>query len=262
MADAILRIAFAAVLGGCFGSFANVLAIRLHTSSSLTGRSHCPACEKPIRPRHLVPVFSWLALRGKCADCNAEIHIQYPIVELIAMLLAVIAALRFDPFSDPRFYAEMLLGIGLLVLVVMDVRWKELSLELMAVIGIAGLIIRLSGAVYQDRLIEEVIFISVALAVAVGFFGVQWIVSKGRWLGSGDVWFGAMIALLVGWPGTATAIYLAYLVGGLSVACLVIVGVVKRGMRVPFGPALAIGVLLSLWFGQRVEAWFAYAFTS
>jgi len=260
MIESVLRIAFAAVLGACFGSFANVLAIRLHEESSLVGRSKCPACEKPIRPRHLVPIFSWLALRGRCADCGAKIHVQYPLVELSAALLSIIAAVRSDPFSDPTFYGEMLLSVGLVVLVVMDLRWKELPLELMCLIGACGLMVRLGASFALGDVKIEIVLIFFALALAVGFFGAQWLLSKGKWLGSGDIWFGAMIALVLGWPGTPAAMYLAYLVGGFVVACLFVARIIKRGTRVPFAPALAVGMLLAMWFASPIQQWLSYAF--
>jgi leader peptidase (prepilin peptidase)/N-methyltransferase len=262
MIESLLRITFAAVLGACFGSFANVLAIRLHEESSLVGRSTCPACEKPIRPRHLVPIFSWLALRGRCADCGAKIHVQYPLVELSAALLTVIAAMRFDPFTDPAFYGEMLLSVGLVVLVVMDLRWKELPLELMGLIGACGLMVRLGSSLARGDMKAEIVSMFFALALALCFFGAQWMVSKGKWLGSGDVWFGAMISFVLGWPGTPIAMYLAYLAGGVVVACLFVARIIKRGTRVPFAPALAVGMLLAMWFGQPIERWISYAFSA
>ena len=75
----ILAVAF----GLIFGSLVNVLVFRLRQASSLWGRSKCLSCHKKIRPRHMVPVLSWLILRGKCAFCHAKIHWQYPVVEAL-----------------------------------------------------------------------------------------------------------------------------------------------------------------------------------
>lgn len=260
MLDPILRFAFAAVIGACFGSFANVLAIRLHSESSLLGRSKCPACDAPIQPQHLVPIFSWLALRGKCADCHAKIHVQYPLVEIAAACLAVIAASHADPFLAPALFAgEFFFSLGLLVMVVMDLRWQELPLELMATIGVLGALVRVLLAPNQ---VMELYSVGIALTVAIAFFGLQWAISRGKWLGSGDIWFAAMMAGVLAWPLTGIAIYLAYLVGGSVVLLLFILRIVKRGMRVPFAPALALGTLLALWFGPNIQTWFSYAFAT
>ena len=262
MVDIFIRFFFAAVLGACFGSFANVVAIRLHDASSLLGRSKCPACDHLIRPRHLVPIFSWLALRGACADCGAKIHIQYPLVEIAAACLAIIAASRFDPFVFPWMFAgEFFLSLALLVMVVMDIRWQELPLELMAAVGVIGAVARLLFAANHGVFLDELYSIGIALIVACAFFGIQWMLSRGRWLGSGDIWFAAMMAGVLAWPLAGIGIYLAYLVGGSVVLVLFLCGIVKRGMRVPFAPALALGTLLALWFGPSIQAWLLYAFS-
>lgn len=260
MSDLLFRFLFAGVLGACFGSFANVLAIRLHSESSLLGRSKCPACNTPIRPQHLVPIFSWLALRGKCADCDAKIHIQYPLVEVAAACLAVVAASHFDPLTLPVFFAgEFFFSLALLVMVVMDVRWQELPLELMGTVGVLGALARVLMTEDQKG---EIYATGIALLVVLAFFGMQWAVSKGKWLGSGDIWFAAMMAGVLGWPLTGIAVYLAYLVGGSIVLLLFIFRIVKRGMRVPFAPALALGTLLAMWYGTHVQAWLSYVFAS
>jgi prepilin signal peptidase PulO-like enzyme (type II secretory pathway) len=257
MLEQAFTVLFAAILGACLGSFANVVAIRLHDMSSLMGRSHCPACRKTLRPRHMVPIFSWLALRGKCADCGAKIHVQYPLVEATAAALTIISAIRFSPFGSEfhLFYFEIFISIALLVMVVMDLRWKELPVEVMSFVGIIGAAWRIALSGLHGGLMSSLYSTLVGVAVAVAFFGFQWLVSKGRWLGSGDIWFGAMMGLVLGWPLTGVAIYLAYIVGGLGAFVLFVSGVVKRGSRVPFAPALSIGLLISIWFGGAITAW-------
>jgi leader peptidase (prepilin peptidase)/N-methyltransferase len=259
MIETIFRFVFAAVLGACFGSFANVLAIRLHDESSLLGRSRCPSCNTVIRPRHLVPVFSWLALRGRCADCGAKIHVQYPLVEILTACLSIVIATRFDPFSNVWYYAELLLVVALVVCAVMDFRWKELPLELMVLVGGVAGIARMLVALSHGTAVTELLSLGLACIVAIGFFGAQWLVSKGAWLGSGDIWFAGMMAFVLAWPGTLVGMYLSYVVGGVVVLGLFLVGVVRRGTRIPFAPALACGLLLAQWYGDRVVSWFLYA---
>lgn len=255
----LLSTILAAVLGACLGSFANVLAIRLHESSSLLGRSKCPACDKPIRPRHLVPLFSWLALRGKCADCGAVIHVQYPLVEFACAILTVIAAIRHSPFGPdaPLFIIEALFAIILVVIVVMDLRWQEFPLELIIAVGVIAFTFRVLALWLNAHPFPDY-FSYIAAGALTGFlfFGFQWALSRGRWLGSGDVWFGVMMGLVLGtWQQTGIAIYLAYLVGGTVVIVLYLLKKVRRGMRVPFGPALATGLMLALWFGPSIETY-------
>ncbi|MEK7655228.1 MAG: prepilin peptidase [Patescibacteria group bacterium] len=245
-----LTIVFAAVLGACLGSFANVAAIRLHAMTSLGGRSRCPECDAFIRPRHLVPIFSWLALRGRCADCGAKIHVQYPLVELLCVTLVVIAALRHDPFfgNAMPFAFETFVSIALVVVLVMDLRWSELPVEVLVLVGIVGAFWNMFLGWSSGVLAASATSIAIGAGAGIIFFGAQWALSKGKWLGSGDVWFGAMMGLVLAWPATAYAIYLSYIFGGFGVGTLYILRKVKKGMRVPFAPALSMGLMAAFWF--------------
>lgn len=253
----IVTLVFAAIIGACLGSFANVLAVRWHELGSLGGRSRCPLCKKTIRPKHLVPIFSYLILRGRCADCRAKIHIQYPLVEMAVGILSVIAALRHNPLGPdfPAFAVEVALITLLAAMVAMDLRWKELPVEIMIMIGISATIIHLFGN-QNYPLLTTTYHLVPAVVLPVIFFGAQWLLSKGRWLGGGDVWFGAMLGLILGnWQMTAVAIYLSYLLGGCTAAILLLAKIIKRGVNIPFAPFLAGGLMLTLWFGDLIQMW-------
>lgn len=258
----VVTLVFTALAGACLGSFANVLAVRWHEMAAPLGRSRCPMCKKTIRPKHLVPIFSYLILRGRCADCQARIHIQYPLVELAVAALSVIAALRHNPLSAdfPAFAVEAALVALIAAIVVMDLRWKELPVEIMALIGLSAAIIHLFGNTgYGFHATGFRLLWAVALPVV--FFGAQWLLSRGKWLGAGDIWFGAMMGLVLGsWQMTASAIYLSYLMGGLVVAGLLLFGAIRRGSRISFAPFLAGGLMLTLWFGSSIQEWFVKLF--
>ncbi|MBU1033257.1 MAG: prepilin peptidase [Patescibacteria group bacterium] len=263
----IITIAFAFILGACLGSFANVLAIRWHEMGTLGGRSRCPKCKTTIRAKHLVPIFSWFFLRGKCSYCGVKIHIQYPLVEFVAGSLAVIAAIRHNPFSEefPLFAVELGLGILLLAIAVMDWRWKELPVEILTIIGVSAAVIHLFALRPWPFVLSDLGFgiwnLILAAGLGVLFFGAQWLLSRGKWLGSGDVWFGAMMGLVLGsWQLTGVAIYLSYLVGGLAAAILLLTKIIKRGGNIPFAPFLTLGLMLTFWFGPAIQAWLTKMF--
>ncbi|MDD2785525.1 MAG: prepilin peptidase [Patescibacteria group bacterium] len=253
----------AAVIGAVFGSFANVVAIRTHDESSLWGRSHCMECKIPLKARHLVPIASYLIQRGKCAQCGKHIHIQYPLVEVAGALIAIIAVARHIPLQGQWQWIafEFLFGMALLIFVVMDARWMELPVEMM--VG-AGVVFSLWNMLLRVSSGESVAVVAwshaVGFSVATMFFLLQWMVSRKRWIGSGDVWLGAILGGILGWPSVGMAVYFAYIFGGTAAIVLLISGRLKPGTRVPFAPALAAGAIAAVWWTPWLMAWLAYAF--
>lgn len=251
---------FSALLGAVIGSFENVLIIRWHEAASIAGRSRCMHCGHTLRPRHLVPIVSWIWLRGRCADCGKKIHFQYPLVEAAAMVFGIIAAFRHPPLTDSLFFVfEFVVTVGLIVPVVMDMRWKELPIEYVSALGIGAFLFHvifapLSGTTFASAA-QNIFFASAGVA---SFFGLQVLLSRRRWLGEGDVWFGAMMGAILGTPAlTAVGLYLAYLFGGAMALIGLLAGVVKRGSRIPFAPALAAGTIVALWHGDTLLGWIA-----
>jgi prepilin signal peptidase PulO-like enzyme (type II secretory pathway) len=239
----IYKLIFSAMLGAVLGSFVNVLIVRWHEDKPLGGRSHCPKCKKTIKPRHLIPLVSWLWLKGRCAYCGKKISTQYVLVEVAALLLAVVASLRWDPFSQPMFWFEMVFSIGLLVPVVMDLRWKEVPVEQLVALGLFAAAFRLADGGW----VAAASIAYGALAAAL-FFGLQILLSRGRWLGQGDWWFGLMMGMALGWPLAPFGILLAYLFGSIAAIAGLGVGKFTRRTQLAFAPALALGTMCAIWF--------------
>lgn len=251
----------AGIVGSLFGSFVNVVAIRAHENSTLTGRSKCMHCKKVLHPRHLVPILSWLLQRGKCAMCGEPINIQYPLIEFSAALFAVIAVARHLP-DGAWFMAgyEFFFAVALLIFLVTDLRWMELPLELM--VG-TGIVFSLWHMILRSASGEPALFVLWSHALGCGlvasFFLFQYIVSRRRWIGSGDIWLGGMLGAVLGWPLAGIAIYLAYVFGGVAALGLLLAKKIKPGMRIPFAPALIAGAISALWWGPDVLAWLSHA---
>lgn len=259
--DYFLILCGAAVFGAVFGSFVNVVAIRTHEHSTLMGRSKCPHCHGTLKPRHLVPVLSYLIQRGKCAMCGKKIHVQYPLVELAGALLAVIAVVRHLPGGEWLAMGfEFFFSTSLLVFTVMDLRWSELPLELM--VG-TGVVFSLWNALLEVAAGASAWEVGWSHALGFGaatlFFLFQWIVSRKRWIGSGDIWLGAIMGATLGWPSVGLAIYFAYLIGGAFALILLLAKKIQPGSRVPFGPALVVGTLAAIWWGPEIMEWLSHA---
>ncbi|MCC7357440.1 prepilin peptidase [Candidatus Uhrbacteria bacterium] len=257
---------FGACLGACLGSFSNVIAIRWHAESTVFGRSACPSCKRQIKARHLVPIFSWLYLRGHCSNCGKKIHVQYPLVELAGLLLGLIAAIRHEPFSmytGPQFWFELIFSTALLAPLVMDIRWKVLPVEYLGGLSIIAAIINVigfgvvTGFGFQTRLASVIL----GMAFAGLFFAFQVLASRGNWLGIGDIWLGVYMGAVLGWPLLPISIYLAYLIGGSVAIGGLLLGSLHRGDRLPFAPALVSGMFAAMWIGPLLYDWILTAWT-
>ncbi|MCR4278599.1 MAG: prepilin peptidase [bacterium] len=237
------------LLGTVFGSFANAVAWRLHTRQTLGGRSKCPKCEKTIGPQDLVPILSWAVLRGRCRMCQGRISWHYPFSEIMGGILFVGTALHFQNGSEMNeiFFFQIFFSVLILICVLMDLRWKELPLELMLFGTGATLLVQLALAGRTGTEMISAVFVSLL------FFGSQWIVSKRKWIGEGDLFFSAMLTVGLGtWQLALVSIYVTYLVGAVLILLLLFIKRVKRGDKVPFAPFLATGYFMTLWYGEPI----------
>lgn len=231
------------LIGLSLGSFGNVLIYRLSEGISLHGRSVCPNCNRVLAAIDLIPLLSFVLLHGKCRRCGAKIGWQYPLVELVSgfLFLFAYAASPLDASQGLLFGIALWL---LLLIAIYDYRSHTipdaLSLPLILVAFL------LAG-------MKETFPIQAAL-VGLGFFAVQWAVSRGKWVGSGDIFLGAGIGALAGTPFlTGAALFVAYVSGALVASFLLITNKVTRKAHIAFGPYLVFGTAVVLLFQERFE---------
>ena len=229
------------LLGLVFGSFGNVLIYRLPRGQSIWGRSHCPRCKKSIEPLCLIPVVSFLCLRGKCRHCKKKISWWYPGVELVSGLLAVAAT-----FIAPSLLSAVVLAFALwmlLLIAVVDVHIQGIpdAFTILFII-LAFLYTGLSG-----------VFDILAFVIGVGFFGAQWVLSRGKWIGSGDVLLAVGLSALLGQRELVLfMLFSSYILGALVASVLLLTGRITRRDYIAFGPFLALGTLTALLMGERM----------
>lgn len=242
-----------AFLGACFGSFANVLIYRLPAEESLvTPPSRCPGCGKGIAFYDNIPVLSWLILRGKCRNCQARISVQYPLIELASAGLAVLAVWKWG-FSYAGL-AHGLLLIGLLALILIDLRHWLLPFAITIPLTLLGL----AGAAFFGMLPLKAALIGAA--VGFGIFLLMLVGGKlvfGREaMGGGDVVFGAMAGCFLGWQATLLMIFVASLLGTLLALFLFVLRKDVAGRSIPFGPFLAVALVVCLFWGHEIIGWY------
>lgn len=245
--DGILIILF----GLAIGSFLNVVIDRAPTEESIfLGRSHCDFCHKALRWYELIPVVSFIALRGKCLRCRKSLSWQYPLVECATGLL-FLWLYRLVPFSDSTVVYVLAIGSMALIasscIVILVADFKYQLIPDTAVIGllVAGLLRLYLGS-------PDTSFPVVTGAIGGGIFLFLWWITRGRGMGFGDVKLAAVLGFLIGFPGAVVAFYIAFLTGAMTGVILMIGGKAGMKSKIAFGPFLIIGAIIALVWGMDV----------
>lgn len=277
-----------AVLGLLFGSFAGATVWRLRarqlvedkaagdkvdakeyktllplTKASLTkDRSRCLHCGHELAWYDLIPLVSWLSTGGKCRYCRQPIGWFEPAMELGLALFFVVSFLVWPSAlvttaQIGSFALWLVAGVLLAILFAYDAKWFLLPNKIVIPLtGIAALVAIIRLATAYDTL-GALVNLAVAVFILSGLYLIIWLVSKGRWIGFGDVKLGLALALLLGdWQLAFIALFAANLLGCLLVIPGMIMGKIGRQTRVPFGPLLILGAVIAMLWGGRVIAWY------
>ncbi len=240
--DPLFAIPLLAILGLVFGSFGNVLMDRITTEKDIGGRSHCVNCQRVLTPWELIPVISFVALRGRCYQCKTPIPSEFTLIELLGGALFVAAGVLAS-FSLLPSLALALALWSMLLIGIVDARTQLIPDMLTAVLGISALAYHL--------LLWDFQWTGALLAFL--FFGIQWALSRGHWVGSGDILLGIALGILLGsWQHVIVMLMAAYIIGALLVAVLLGLSKMGRSQHIAFGPFLIIGTLVSLLFGDEI----------
>lgn len=246
-----MRYVFSLLIGLTMGSFANVCILRLPKDESLVfPPSHCPHCNRPLKAIHNIPVFSYLALRGRCAFCRVRISLQYPVIEALMASIFIFHAWYFT--ETLRLAIADILAFYLICISLIDYRYRiipdELSLSLAAV-GLALSFINpyLDGALW----IKFLKSLSSGLGGGILMFLLAYAGEKAfkkEALGGGDVKLIAASGAVLGWIGIMGPLLVGSLAGGLAAVVLLIAQKKRIGETLPFGPFLSLGIYLTCLF--------------
>jgi prepilin signal peptidase PulO-like enzyme (type II secretory pathway) len=230
-------------LGIVLGSFGNVVIARFPKNKSLMGRSACMQCKRVLTPLELIPVASFLFLNGRCHGCGKPISWRYPLVEFSSALLFVLAL----PLAGFDFFAALALAIvfwAMLLIVVIDSATQMIPDALTIVLSIAAIAFHLlSGAP---------VAIEGGLVAGI-FFGTQWLLSRGNWVGSGDVFLGIALGVLLGsWQDMIIALMTSYIIGMVFAIILLLLKRATKKSHLAFGPFLVAGAFVSLLWADAI----------
>ncbi len=257
------------IIGGLIlGSFVNALVWRLRAQeeptksqknlkkdelSMLKGRSMCSQCHHPLAPKDLVPVVSWLSLGGKCRYCRKAIQ-DTPLPELGLAALFAISYLAWPELLQGiglfHFGLWLVFLTGFMALTIYDLKWQLLPDKIvwpLVALGAAQVAIDIT----QGQ--KHVLPVLGALVVASGLFWLIYQLSKGQWIGGGDVKLGLVLGLLAGAPLQAMLmLFIASVLGTVFAGVLMLKHKASRGTQLPFGPFLIAGCIATVLWGERL----------
>lgn len=243
----------ALVFGLVIGSFLNVCIYRVPRGMSIAfPPSSCPACGARIKPHHNIPVISYLFLRGRCHSCGESISPKYPAVELLNGFLYMAALYRFGP-SESAVVAMLFLS-AMVVVTFIDMEHRiipdGITLPGIPICFAAGTLVLGTG--YINSLLG--ILAGGGLLYGVGVLGGIVLGKDG--MGGGDIKLMAMAGALIGWKLVLVSIFIGAALGSFVGVPLILLKVMKRDTMIPFGPFLAVGSAVSLFFGEEMLYWY------
>lgn len=234
-------------LGAAAGSFLNSCAWRIPRNKPfILARSACTECNHLLGVRDLIPIVSFLLLRGRCRYCRTKISLRYPLVELVSGLVCL--AVVFIYGFSPSCVINLVLAGILLTATLIDLDWLYVPNELVLFGFICGIILSCKFGIPLRTL---------TLGFLAGILPMLtiYLASRGG-MGAGDVKLSGMMGVFLGWKLTTIALFLSFL-GGAAVGLILIVSG-KKGRKdaVPFVPFLALGGIISLLWGQNIIYWY------
>lgn len=277
------------VIGIVLGSFVKALADRSLINRSFLGRSYCLNCKHKLQWYDLLPIVSYLLLRGKCRYCGDRISLEYLLVEVGMGLL--IGFLFWQSLHGVQYQISLLelifksfFIIVLAILFLTDIKKMLIPdriilpsivisiifITVITIIKVIYLYYYLTQTVLGQKLLQntdyfqrhllitaEPLFGSILMGFLIGgFFMALIIITKGKGMGGGDVKLGAFIGLGLGFPLSLVAIMFSFLTGAVLSIILIVLGKKHIGSSIPFGPFLVMGALIALFWGNQIITWY------
>lgn len=245
---------FIFLFGLSVGSFLNCVIWRLEKEESLMGRSYCPNCKHKLIWLDLIPVSSYFYLKGKCRYCNKKISIQYPLVEIITGLIFLLIFRFYPAYNLQEFIAlcfMLYVSCSMIVIFVYDLRHymipDKVLLPAIAITFIYQLVINSKPHILNYLL---------SALITAGFFLAIYLMSKGEWMGFGDVKLAILLGLVLGFPNILLGIFLGFLFGAIIGGGLIFLNKKELKSQMPFAPFLIAGTGVAMFFGDNIINWY------
>ena len=256
MTETTLVVIVCSVFGLVIGSFLTVVVDRVPRGASIVAPpSACGACGTRLGIPDLVPLISWLALRGRCRRCGTSIGIEPVVIELATATVFVALGLRFG--LSVELIAFCVFGAALVALSWIDLQEQRLPREITYVtIGLGVPLLTIAAVALDEP--ERIWMMMVGAFIALALMGLIYAASRGG-MGEGDVRLAPLLGLYLGWlnPGLVpVGLFLGFLLGAIAGVAGMLIGASGRKTAIPFGPFLAAGTVLAVFVGQPlIDLW-------
>lgn len=267
------------VLGVTLGSFINAFVWRLHLKNDVAdtkqkailqtkserelslvrGRSMCSTCGHALAVKDLIPIFSWLTLRGRCRYCRKPIE-DTPLAEILLPVLFVLSYWwwphGWSALAGIQFGLWLGLTLLFVALLLYDLKWMLLPRKLTHPLIAGALLFVILNSIILSSLTLLVDAVLGAGLIGGGFW-LMYRVSNGRWIGGGDIPLAVAIGLLLGGPLLSfLSVFIASAVGLIVIVPSLIAGQRSLGSKIPFGPFLIVGFYITQFFGNQMLEWY------
>lgn len=253
---------FSFILGTSIGSFLSVAIHRIHNNQPgiFLGRSTCGHCKKQLEWTDLIPILSYVMLKGKCRYCDEKLSIHYLFLELSLGLIFLSIVLNF-PFINEvtnevnwqnilhtfffSIYSTFFIGIFFY-----DLKYMQIpSIFLFPFIAVT-----LIGSLFFGE--PEISNMIIAFIISLVFFGGQILISKGKWLGGGDLYLAISMAFIFGWKLFLISIVLTYIIGSIISIILMIAAKTDIKSKIAFAPFMILASLITIFYGENILKWY------
>ncbi len=250
------------LFGLIVGSFLNYVIYRLSIDGfsfyrdfiNVKSRSYCPNCKHVLNWKDLFPVFSFIFLKGKCRYCKERISWQYPLVEISTAFLFLLISSQNWPVIDTTFM--LYIACVLIIIFAFDLKHYLIPDKILFPAICVSFIYRL----FYFGLTNNFLSYLLAALLASLFFLIIYLISKGTWMGFGDVKLAILLGLILGFPNILVGMFLAFFLGAIIGLIIIFLG--KKGLKseVPFAPFLITGTFIAMFFSQDIINWYLHLF--
>jgi leader peptidase (prepilin peptidase)/N-methyltransferase len=250
------------IFGLLAGSFLNVCIYRIPRGESIVWpSSHCTSCGSNLKPIDLVPVFSFLFLKGRCRYCKEKISIRYPLIELLTSGIFISLFLKFGislEFIVSIFFMAILIAVFFI-----DMDNQIIPNELVIAGLIIGVLLVATEIIFKINAFGNIHWWDHLLGIIPGTVFLLLVALLGMLLyktedvmGMGDVKIFAPIGLILGWKLCIVALFISIFLGGITSVILILLKIKDRKDLIPFGPFIVAGTFITFLFGSIILEWY------